>query len=326
MGGNAFKTFELSRIRREDISATVQHVVDTVALDDFTYEYAMSSLMGSTGKKPDSGDIDFAMNTYESKLVGETVRPLFDKHEFMEHLYNVIPGTAKNSKGGTFNPRINTQTLKMGNLMTAWPIAGDEANGLIQVDFVFGNFELLQFTHYSPSSEESEFKGVFVSQSIGILAKMLHKYYDSYDPDNGERTGRVGLHLSLEEGLYCGWESRRRKGMGCSKTTADEFETRFPDAPRISRIGHITNPDAIVQLILGDGVTHDQVNTFEKIVDYVRIKLPDRYGEFWERFMQSAGGSGIAKQNGYDPVDIACHPVWKASEVQIIASDLVFVL
>lgn len=145
---------------------------------------------------------------------------------------------------------------------------------------------------------------------------MLHKYYDKSDPETGERVGRVGLHLSLEEGLYCRWESRRRPGMGCSKTTADEFETRFADCPRFPRIGYITDPDTVVKVILGENATHEQVNTFEKIVEYVRTNLPDRYGEFWERFMQSAGGSSIAKQNGYDPCDIACHPVWKAKEAQ----------
>ena len=147
---------------------------------------------------------------------------------------------------------------------------------------------------------------------------MLHKYYDQKDPETGERTGRVGLHLNLEQGLYCRWESRRRHGMGCSVTTADEFETRFSDCPRFPRIGYVTNPDAIISIILGDDVVYEQVNTFEKLVEYVRVNLPHRYGEFWERFMQSAGGSGIAKQNGYDSVEIACHPIWKAKEAQVV--------
>ena len=317
MGGNAFKSLDLVRVHRNDVAATVKHVVDVLDYPGFTYEYAMDALMGSTNKKETSGDVDFCMNTHTARFVGEVERPVFDKHQFMNHLYEVMPGTSNHPKGGRHNLRINTSTLKMGNLMTAFPVAGDEANGLVQVDFVFGHYELLQFTHYSPG-DESEFKGVFVSQSLGILAKMLHKYYDKYDPETGERTGRVGLHLSLEEGLYCGWESRRRAGMGCSKTTANEFETRFADCPRIPRIGHVTDPSTVVSMILGDNVTHEDVNTFEKIVEYVRVNLPDSYGEFWERFMQSAGGSSIAKQNKYDPTEIACHPVWRAKEAQTI--------
>ena len=316
MGGNALKQLELTRVHRNDVPATVAHVVDVLQLDGFTYDYAINALMGSTGRKETSGDVDFCMNTRPVRFVGETVRPVFNKHEVVKRVYEVIPGTVTNSKGGVYNERVNTQTLRMGNLMTAFPIAGDESKGLIQVDFVFGDYDLLKFTHYSPG-DESEFKGVFVSQSFGILAKMLHKYYEAFDPETGERTARVGLHLNLEHGLYCRWESRRRPGMGCSETTADEFETRFADCPRFPRIGYITDPDAILQVIFGrDDVTHDQLNTFEKIVEYVRVNLPDRYGEFWERFMQSAGGSSIAKQNGYEPFDVACHPVWKAKEIQ----------
>jgi len=305
MGGNAFKRLELVRVHRDDVPATVVHVVDVLDLDGFTYEYAMGALMGSTCKKASSGDIDFCMNTYEARFVGDAERPVFNKHAVLSRVREVLS-----------EERVNTQTLKMGNLMTAFPVVGDEASGLVQVDFVFGHFDLLQFTHYSPG-EESEFRGVFVSQSLGILAKMLHKYYDKYDPETGERVGRVGLHLNLEQGLYCRWESRRRQGMGCSMTTADEFETRFADCPRFPRIGYITDPDTILQVIFGrDDVTHEQINTFEKIVEYVRTNLHDRYGEFWERFMQSAGGSSIAKQNGYDPFDIAVHPIWKAKEAQ----------
>ena len=305
MGGNAFKQLELVRVHREDVPATVAHVVNTLNLDGFTHDYAMNALMGSTGKKETSGDMDFCMNTRPAHFVGECDRPVFDKHKVLKRVREVLP-----------MERVNTQTLKMGNLMTAFPVAGDESKGLLQVDFVFGDFDLLQFTHYSPG-DESEFKGVFVSQSFGILAKMLHKYYEEFDPSTGERIARVGLHLSLEEGLYCRWESRRRPGMGCSKTTADEFETRFPEAPRFPRIGYVSDPDTILKVIFGrDDVTHEQLNTFEKIVKYVRENLPDRYGEFWERFMESAGGSSIAKQNGYEPLDIACHPVWKAKEAQ----------
>jgi len=63
MGGNAFKQLDLVRVKREDLPATVQHVVDTLNLTGFTYDYAMASLMGSSGKKATSGDVDFCMNT-----------------------------------------------------------------------------------------------------------------------------------------------------------------------------------------------------------------------------------------------------------------------
>jgi len=70
-------------------------------------------------------------------------------------------------------------------------------------------------------------------------------------------------------------------------------------------------------MLFGSDVKFEDVNTFEKLVEHVRIHMPERYGEFWERFMESAGNSGIAKQNGYDPFEVAMHPVWKAKEMQV---------
>lgn len=315
MGGNAFKHMELVRVARDDVPATVAHVVNTLSYPGFDYAYAMSALMGSSGKTETSGDIDFCMNTHEAQFVGEVERPVFDKNDFKDRLYEKMPGTSKHPKGSWYNEYVNMTTFKMGNLMTAWPVAGDPAKGFVQVDFVFGKFELLQFTHYSPGTE-SEFKGVFISQGIGILAKMK-KDFEAKDPVTGERTGRVGLHLSLEEGLFRKWEARRRPGMGCSTCTADYFETRFPECPRFTRIGFVDNPDAIIEIVIGKGVKHSDVNTFEKLVEHVRTHMPDRYGEFWERFMESAGGSGIAKQNGYDPFEVATHPVWRAKDIQV---------
>ena len=314
MGGNAFKQLDLVRVKREDLPATVQHVVDTLNLTGFTYNYAMDSLMGSSGKKATSGDVDFCMNTHVARFVGEPELPVFDKHEVVDRLYEVMPGTNNHPSGGRHNPYVNTQTLKMGNLMSAWPVAGDHSNGLVQVDFVFGKRDLLLFTHFSPG-DESEFKGVFVSQAYGVLAKM-QKNWETRDLVTYERTGRVGLHLSLELGLFRKWESRRRPGMGCSKTTANEFETRFADAPRFTRLGYVDDPEAILAILFGPGTKHEDVNTFEKVVKHVREKMPDRYGEFWERFCQSAGGSSIAKQNAYDVFEMVVHPIWDAKNWQ----------
>ena len=303
MGGNAFKRLDLVRVKREDLSATVQHVVNTLNLTGFTYDYAMSSLMGSSGKKKTSGDIDFCMNTCAARFVGELDLPVFDKYDVLARIKEVLPAN-----------HVNTQTLKMGNLMTVWNIAGDHSKGLVQVDFVFGKRDLLLFTHFSPG-DESEFKGVFLSQAFGVLAKM-QKDWETRDPITHERTGRVGLHLSLELGLFRKWESRRRPGMGCSKTTANEFETRFADAPRYTRLGYVDEPEAILSMLFGPGTKHEDVNTFEKVVKHVREKMPNCYGEFWERFCQSAGGSSIAKQNAYDVYEMVVHPVWKAKDWQ----------
>ncbi len=296
MGGNAFKGLELVRIRREDVLPTIRFITDTLAIPEFTFKHACRSLMGSTGKKETSGDIDFCMNTHLARFVGEEELPVFNKHDILNRLKWVLPPEC-----------INTQTFKMGNLMTAWPICGNEQKGLIQVDFVFGKQKLLLFTHFSPSEEESRFPGVFLSQGFGVLAKM-NKGFESRDPITGERLGRVGLHLSLEHGLFCSWESRKRPGMGCSKTTPEEFETRFPEAPRFPRIGFIDDPESIVQILLGPDTKVEDVNTFEKLVSKVREKHPMRFEEFKERFCATVKTSGMMKRAS--PESVKNDSVW----------------
>lgn len=296
MGGNAFKSFDLVRVKREDVHATVQHVVATLAFPGFTKEYALRSLMGSTGKKSSSGDVDFCMNTKPARFYGEEDLPVFDKHKVLERCFEALPREC-----------VNTHTFKMGNLMTAFPVAGDESNGLVQVDFVFGKHAWLMFSHFSPSEEESRFPGVFLSQGFGVLAKM-HKDFESTDPVNGERTGRVGLHFGLEEGLFRKWESRRRPGMGCSKTTPDEFETRFAEAPRFTRIGHVDCPEAVVELLL-PGVELEEVRSFENLVKAVRWVHPERFQEFYERFCATVKTSGMMKRA--TPEAVRNDPVWE---------------
>ena len=77
MGGNALKQLNLSRVHRDDVPATVAHVVDVLQLDGFTYDYAINALMGSTGRKETSGDVDFCMNTRRARFVGELDRPVW---------------------------------------------------------------------------------------------------------------------------------------------------------------------------------------------------------------------------------------------------------
>ena len=296
MGGNAFKSFDLVRVKREDVPATVRHVVATLNLPGFTEDYAFAALMGSTGKKESSGDVDFCMNTHTPRFFGEEDLPVFDKHVVLKRVLEVLP-----------KERVNMHTFKMGNLMTAFPVAGDESKGLVQVDFVFGKHSWLLFTHFSPSEEESRFPGVFLSQGFGVLAKM-HKDFESKDPETGERTGRVGLHLGLEHGLFRKWESRRRPGMGCSKTTPDEFETRFAEAPHFTRIGYVDCPHAVVEMLL-PGVALEEVRTFENLVKAVRKVHPDRFEEFYERFCATVKTSGMMKRA--TPEAVRNDPVWK---------------
>ena len=118
----------------------------------------------------------------------------------------------------------------------------------------------------------------------------------------------LGLHLGLEEGLFRKWESRRRPGMGCSKTTPNEFETRFTKAPRFTRIGFVDCPHAVVEILL-PGVKLEEVRSFENLVEAVRRVHPERFEEFFERFCATVKTSGMMKRAS--PEEVRNDPVWR---------------
>jgi hypothetical protein len=313
MGGNAFPHLPMVRVRREDVFPTVQHVVDALAVEGFTYEYATRHLMGSAGKQADSGDLDFAMNTRRAKFVGEEDLPVFKLRDVAARCREVLP-----------EGHVATKTLKGGQFQTAFPVAGDPAKGYVQVDFVAGEPKWLMFTHYSPGQDLSPFKGVTISTLLGVLAKM-RKDFEMYEDGTyatGEdlrasyllgkeemRTARVGLQYDLERGLYRKYAVQKRVGQGLSTVTADEFETMVPQAPRFTRLGYVTDPEAVLQLLFGRRVELVHVATFEKCVKMVAECFPGRFDEAKERFLEAMARSSGNVHSGVE--DLANHRVWK---------------
>jgi len=235
------------------------------------YEYLKNNMMGSAGKQADSGDLDIAVD---------------EKHASRETLVS-ISDKVKNLFTQNYS---RTDGLNAGQLNTLIPIEGDEEKGLIQVDFIIGNPEWLKFTHHSPGADVSPFKGVFISQALGVIAKMK-KIWEHLD-ENGERVGRIGWAYDLEKGLYIRPQVRKKLGQGMTKVSADEFES-FPwhkynaNPPRVPRVGYINNPEETVKILLGKNVKLSDINTFEKLLKISKKVMRDKYPVFLERLKTS---------------------------------------
>jgi hypothetical protein len=276
MGGNAFPRLNLVRVRREDVHTTLEFVVELLNEPAFTLDYAKRAVLGSVGKQPTSGDLDLALNSFPARFVGEENLPVFDLRKVAATLREKLP-----------QGHYAGQTLNSGQVNTALPVAGDwSRKEYVQTDFVTGNFHWLHFSHWSPGLDNSAFKGVTVSTSLGVLAKM-RKEYERLDA-NSERNARVGLALDLENGLRRRWAVRMREGHGLTETDADTFETKVPEAPRFSRLGYVTEPEAVLEMLFNTPTKHNQVDTFEKLTAYVKEVMPEQYVEFAQRFMEAA--------------------------------------
>ena len=162
-GGIAIKTS--SRINQENVKATLDDVFKKL-LSTLKIKRTDVSPLGSTGKKKpgdSSGDIDLAVNVNAVIKANKIVNPK-----------EVFPLLLKALKKHT--PEINDSS-GLGVVSGAWPIAnvdGNQPNQFVQLDLMgVDNLELSDFTFWSPSFEQSKWKGLHRnSLLIGIASNM----------------------------------------------------------------------------------------------------------------------------------------------------------
>ena len=276
MGGNAFKTLDISRIKREDIQPTLQYESGCIGID---YDYMVNNLLGSAGKQQDSGDLDIAL----------------DDLVYSKQTLRDIAETVRSQSGDAY---VSTKTLKGGQIQTAWAVVSStkiwRPGKLVQVDFQLGDPEWLKFTHYSPGLDRSPYKGVFVSQCLGVLAKMKRDWTYPEGAIKDDRVWEVSWAYNLEKGLKRRWRCRKQPDQNMSEVEADWFETNCPVVPpRFVRTGYITDPEEAVRLLLGQGVLPSHIETFEQLWDLLwRVHSQEFMDELTPRFQASFFRSG----------------------------------
>jgi len=141
-GGNVFKTAEGApatiRIARENVVATVQWLEQLTGLN------LADNMLGSTGRKETSGDLDLGID--ETKITKDVlIQQLLRKGISAEDI----------KKSG------DSVHLKT-------PILGDKSNGYVQTDFMFGDPEWQKF---ALNVGDSSFKGVHRALLLASVAK-----------------------------------------------------------------------------------------------------------------------------------------------------------
>jgi len=140
-GGNVFKTADgesaTVRIARENIVPTVQWLEQLTGLN------LVDNMLGSTGRKETSGDLDLGIDV--SKI---------SKDVLIQQLLN---------KG------IQRDDIKKSgdSVHLKTPILGDKSNGYVQTDFMFGD---PTFQKFALNTGESNFKGVHRALLLASIA------------------------------------------------------------------------------------------------------------------------------------------------------------
>ena len=141
-GGNVFKLTDgqpaTTRISRENVVPTVQWLEKLTGLN------LVDNMLGSTGRKETSGDLDLGID--ETKITKDVL--------IQQLLRKGIPATDIKKSGDSVH-------LKT-------PILGDKSNGYVQTDFMFGDPE---FQKFALNTGESDYKGVHRAILLASIAK-----------------------------------------------------------------------------------------------------------------------------------------------------------
>ena len=141
-GGNVFKLTDgqpaTTRISRENVVPTVQWLEKLTGLN------LVDNMLGSTGRKETSGDLDLGID--ETKITKDVlIQQLLKRGVKAEDI----------KKSGD---SVHVKT----------PILGDKSNGYVQTDFMFGDPE---FQKFALNTGESAYKGVHRALLLASIAK-----------------------------------------------------------------------------------------------------------------------------------------------------------
>lgn len=143
-GGNVFKDENggpgTQRINKADVAPTIKWLEKITGLE------LLDNALGTTGKKDTSGDLDIAVDV--SKLSKEDLVSIFTKAGY-DKSYVKKSGDSVHFKT---------------------PINGDEKNGFVQTDFMFGDPEWMKFS-MAGGAQDSQFKGMHRHLLLSSIAK-----------------------------------------------------------------------------------------------------------------------------------------------------------
>jgi hypothetical protein len=149
MSGNVFKddagSILTKQINKADVLPTVQW------LETITGMELTDHMLGTTGKREVSGDLDLAIDANE-----------VNKNDFVTKLSMYIDKQGGNPKDWIRKSGISVHFKT--------PIKGDEANGYVQADFMFGEREWLKWS-MTGGKEGSELKGSHRHIILASIAK-----------------------------------------------------------------------------------------------------------------------------------------------------------
>lgn len=250
------KSHGTGRIKRADINPTIKHIADLLGASRGDFHP-----LGSVGKLEDSGDIDLAvdLNKYRPEHVDRVL-----KAAGVEGYYD------KERQVGSY----------------AVPVRGEkDGKEKVQVDLMYtANPEWAKFSYFSAGSG-SRYKGAVRTVLLGAVAASLNEPgtdHFVYAP-NGEIIVRAGRSLHLPSGLKRVYQYKEKKVVGdgyagpMKNVSPEDFAKMHPDVTVKGGNLLIDDPEKVVKVLFGKGVTPDQVESAEQVLHLIKRNFtPDQ--------------------------------------------------
>jgi len=254
-GGNAVKN--VVRIKKEYVKPIFNRFYQLI-LKPLGLKKSETTFLGSTGKKKDSGDMDVAIDYTAIFKRSKTIKTIDD-------LYDKIIQILKQN-------HIDYKDMRqMGLISLAFPIYDENGKNYyidydkrgenkivarVQIDIMpTDNLEYVSWSYYSPTEEESKWKGLYRNEILYAIAKymdfkVLKKAFDKEGKEIPTEWERYFFDLS--KGLLKGRQTRIGKKGNIIKSIKT-IEKKVIEK----------NPDMITQMLFGPNVRANDVLTWE---------------------------------------------------------------
>lgn len=176
-GGGMFE--DVGVIHRDEVEPTVKKIEEALNIPTL-----LSQVVGSTGKKEYSGDIDIAIN------IGEDIT------EFQNTLLETF---------GKDNVNVQGKLLSIRAPIVEYNCNKHERKprtGFVQVDFINGNVPWLKFFYFSPDETESKLKGAHRNMAITALSAFLDREESDELDDHGRPITVTRWKWSPKNGFF----------------------------------------------------------------------------------------------------------------------------
>lgn len=244
----------ISKIKKENILATLDLLQNTI-FSPLGIQRDSWDILGSTGKKPESGDIDIAMDI--NRALKES-----NSKDLNEYAAKIVKRCEE--LGWQVNNRMNTG-FKMIHI--GLPIVGQK-DQIAQVDIMTStDMDFTRFKYFAPSITESKYKGAFRSMMIDCILKYatLAAAEDASDDEKQSYIAPDGRvypyirfqHLALSvDGLWKNVKTLKGKRVFLSNPKKDKEASKFLTS----------NPEEILNLLFGKNLFKvSDFNSFESI-------------------------------------------------------------